>query len=200
MLIEDCAQSYVGNRCCGSKFADVSLFSFGSIKTNTALGGAVLFVRDPLLKEKLESNQSRWPVQPNRTYWKRVVKYAIVKTISTWPVAALIRMGFRVAGSSHDSMAAGMAKGFAGEAFFEKIRQQPSRALLSVLARRIRRFDPTFDRAARNPRPAAVSVNCSFQRRTASAGLPSVNADSLGVCGNGGSAESSGQATVGSGV
>ncbi len=141
MLIEDCAQAYVGNHECGSKSADVSMFSFGSIKTNTALGGAVLFVRDPLLKEKLEANHRQWPIQPKREYLKKILKYAFVKTISSWPIAAAMRLGFRAVGSDHDSMAAGMAKGFAGEAFFDRIRKQPSDALLSLLAQKIRRFD-----------------------------------------------------------
>lgn len=143
MLIEDCAQTYVGNHYSGSVLADVSMFSFGSIKTNTALGGAVLFVRDPLLREKLEANHALWRSQTNRAYLKRILKYTFVKLISTWPVAASIRLGFRAIGSNHDAMAAGMAKGFAGDDFFRRIRQQPSTALLSQLARRIHRFDPT---------------------------------------------------------
>ena len=47
ILIVDCAQSFTGQTDDISEFADVSMFSFGSIKTNTALGGAVLKVNDP---------------------------------------------------------------------------------------------------------------------------------------------------------
>lgn len=143
MLIEDCAQSYVGNQHHGSPQADVSMFSFGSIKTNTALGGAVIVVREPDLKSTMQENHASWPFQSRFSYPSRIFKYGIVKTISTWPIAALIRIGFRVRGRNHDSMAAGLAKGFAGPEFFKRIRHQPSDALLSMLSRQIKRFDPS---------------------------------------------------------
>merc|ERR1712066_1170159 len=41
-IIEDCAQCYNGYM--GSNFADVNLFSFGIIKTSTALGGGIAVV------------------------------------------------------------------------------------------------------------------------------------------------------------
>ncbi|MFK7766582.1 MAG: aminotransferase class V-fold PLP-dependent enzyme [Mariniblastus sp.] len=140
MLIEDCAQAYVGNHFTGSNMADVSMFSFGTIKTNTALGGAVFFIRDPELKLKLGEAHQRWPIQPNRAYAKRILRIGVVKIASKWPVAALIRIAFRISGRNHDDMAASMTKSFPGDRFFEKIRQQPSPALLSVMARRILQF------------------------------------------------------------
>lgn len=142
MLIEDCAQSYVGNQHQGSPLADVSMFSFGSIKTNTALGGAVFVIRDRVLRTAMVENHADWPIQSRFTYFTRVWKYGFVKTISTWPFAASIRFSFRAIGRNHDSMAAGMAKGFAGPDFLTRIRHRPSAALLSVLSRKIERFNP----------------------------------------------------------
>ena len=142
ILIEDCAQAYLGNHYTGSELADVSMFSFGSIKTNTALGGAVFFVRSRNLKSKLRNNHLRWSTQSNLAFFKRILKYGFVKTISTWPVAWAIRNGFRQLGSNHDAKAASMAKGFSGGDFFRKIRQQPSSALLGLMAKRISEFTP----------------------------------------------------------
>jgi len=45
LLIEDCAQAYGGHEYRGDPRADASLFSFGPIKTATALGGAVMVLR-----------------------------------------------------------------------------------------------------------------------------------------------------------
>ena len=47
LLLEDCAQSLRGPPDRGDESADVSMFSFGSIKTCPALGGALLYVRRP---------------------------------------------------------------------------------------------------------------------------------------------------------
>jgi len=41
LLVEDCAQAFAGTQYYGYPQADVSLFSFGAIKSCTALGGAV---------------------------------------------------------------------------------------------------------------------------------------------------------------
>ena len=48
LLIEDCAQAYLGNDYRGHPDSDVAMFSFGPTKTNTALGGAVLRIQTPL--------------------------------------------------------------------------------------------------------------------------------------------------------
>ena len=44
-IIEDCAQAFTGRDERGYPGADISLFSFGPIKTATALGGAIAYVR-----------------------------------------------------------------------------------------------------------------------------------------------------------
>ncbi len=142
VLIEDCAQAYLGNHYTGSELADVSTFSFGSIKTNTALGGAVFFIRDQNLKSKLRNNHLRWPTQSNWAFFKRILKYGFVKMVSTWPMAWAIRSGFRHFGSNHDATAASMAKGFSGDDFLRQIRYQPSSALLGLMAKRIGEFTP----------------------------------------------------------
>jgi perosamine synthetase len=49
LLVEDCAQSFRGPEGMGQSEADVSMYSFGQIKTSTALGGAILRVEDPSL-------------------------------------------------------------------------------------------------------------------------------------------------------
>jgi perosamine synthetase len=45
ILVEDCAQAFQGPEAVGDPAADVSMYSFGTLKTSTALGGAVLRVR-----------------------------------------------------------------------------------------------------------------------------------------------------------
>ena len=117
------------------------MFSFGSIKTNTALGGAVFFVREQELQAQMASNQSHWPQQTEFAFAERILKYAFVKTVSTWPVAAMVRSFYQMRGADHDKMASQLAKGSAGANFLERIRQQPSKSLSAFLAHRIESFD-----------------------------------------------------------
>src|ERR1700693_2032766 len=63
LVWEDCAQACMGAHG-GDSNADVSMFSFGALKTCTALGGALLEVKDPSLLERMRSAQRRWPLQP----------------------------------------------------------------------------------------------------------------------------------------
>ena len=44
LLVEDCAQAFHGPERMGDPTAEVSMYSFGTLKTSTALGGAVLRV------------------------------------------------------------------------------------------------------------------------------------------------------------
>src|SRR5262245_6425144 len=53
LVFEDCAQAYEGPAYAGHSQADVSLFSFGTIKTSTALGGGLLVIRDPGVRERV---------------------------------------------------------------------------------------------------------------------------------------------------
>jgi perosamine synthetase len=50
---EDLAQAYVGDDYRAAPEADLAMFSFGTIKTATALGGGMLTVRDALLRDEL---------------------------------------------------------------------------------------------------------------------------------------------------
>ena len=46
VTVEDCAQAFNGRNYPGSAAADLNMFSFGPIKTATALGGALIRVKD----------------------------------------------------------------------------------------------------------------------------------------------------------
>lgn len=156
MVIEDCAQAYVGNHYCGHPGVDVSMFSFGPIKTNTALGGAVFAVRRKTVWQWLHDAHGQWPMNSRWSFAKRVVKYASVRLISTWLVAGSIARITRWMGSNHDQLATKMARGFPGARFFDKIRQQPSTPLVGLLAKKLQTFDPAYIEA-RGVRGAQVT-------------------------------------------
>jgi perosamine synthetase len=142
LVIEDCAQAYAGTDYQGHPASDASMFSFGTIKSSTALGGAVLRVRDIDLLRRMRVAHAAYPVQYRRLYLKRLLKNAGLKSLSFRPVARGIIRTCRALGRDYDHWVNGAARSFPGPDFFARIRQQPSAALLAVLGRRLRGFSP----------------------------------------------------------
>lgn len=139
-VIEDCAQAF--DHCYrGHPAADASLFSFGTIKTATALGGACLQVRDPQLLCDLRARQAAYPVQRRMTYLRRLLKYALLKGMSGRLASAALIECVRLLGRDYDRTFNGLVRGFGGDDFFPQIRRQPSASLWALLARRLRAYD-----------------------------------------------------------
>lgn len=165
ILCEDCAQSFTGDAERGDPLADVSMFSFGPIKTATALTGGVLVVRDRRVLERMRARQAAQPLQGRRAYFTRILKYSSLAALTKWPCYAVFVRLCRLLGQDHDRVIQGSVRGFAGGDFFAKIRQRPNAALLSLLARRIEstdsgRVDGRVARARRLARllPAALTI------------------------------------------
>ena len=138
LLVEDCAQSLGASPPGGDPLADVSMFSFGPIKTATALGGAVLRVSDPRLLDRMRALQAARPSQKRSAYAARAARFLALAALAR-PVVygALARV------VDLDRLVAGSVRGFsgAGDELFEQLRLKPATPLVSVLRRRLRTFD-----------------------------------------------------------
>jgi dTDP-4-amino-4,6-dideoxygalactose transaminase len=141
LLVEDAAQVFAGLDYMGHPAADVSLFSFGPIKTATALGGAIVRARDCRLLERMREVQGGWPTQRRRDFFGRVVKYAILKAVSSRPAYGAFVKACGSLGRDYDRLVNGSVRAFVERDFFAQLRRQPSAPLLSLLQRRLRRFD-----------------------------------------------------------
>lgn len=142
LVLEDCAQAFAGDGYRGHPESDVSLFSFGPIKTATALGGALLRVRDPALRARMRALQADYPAQPRREWLAKLAKYSGLKLLSCRRPYALFVVACRLLGADHDAIIGASARSFAGTDFFAAIRRRPAAALLALLGRRLERFDP----------------------------------------------------------
>lgn len=136
---EDCAQAFDGHYR-GHARADVSFFSFGPIKTATALGGALVRVQDAALLAAMRQIQAGWPVQSRWAFFCRVMKYTCLKALSQRVAFAVFVRLLRLARGDHDRVLNRAVRGFAGPDFFARIRRQPSAPLLALLARRVEQF------------------------------------------------------------
>jgi dTDP-4-amino-4,6-dideoxygalactose transaminase len=141
LVIEDCAQAFVGRAYGGHPDSDCSMFSFGPIKTATALGGAVLRIRDSDLLEKMALLQHAYPLQSKRAYLARLSKYLSLRVLcKRLAYGALVR-GYCALGIDYDAAFSHAAHSFGQNNFFDRIRRRPSAPLIAMLERRLKRFD-----------------------------------------------------------
>lgn len=137
LVIEDCTQAFMGSRYRGHSRSDVSIFSFGPIKTATALGGAMLAFHDESLFDSVRKIQNQWPRQKTWEFQKRAIKLASLLILTHPLIFGILVRVFRLLGIGHEQAMSGMARGFQGAGFFRKIRCRPALPLLSLLLRRI---------------------------------------------------------------
>ena len=138
-LIEDCAQAY-DSQYYGHPGADISLFSFGPLKTVSALGGALLWVRDSRIFSKMGRLHGKYPVQSNSDYAKRIVKYGCLDLLSSSRILyGIVCRLLGVTGRSVEEVLRSWISSFPGGFEPKKLRKRPSDPLLNLLARRLRR-------------------------------------------------------------
>jgi perosamine synthetase len=144
LLLEDCAQAYVGPAWRGDPEADVSMFSFGTLKTGTALGGALFTVRDDALRARLAAVEKGWPRQRTRAFAEKVLKAALFLVAQHPRVYGLIAALLAASGSSIGEALRKATRGFPANDTNEllgKLRQRPCPAQLAFLQRRLATFD-----------------------------------------------------------
>ncbi len=137
-LFEDCAQANDGSAWRGHAGATVSMFSFGAIKRQTALGGGLLRFKDAALAEQVRQRQATYPRQARGAYLKRVMTMLVIKTISVRAVFRAFVGYCRLRGLDHDRTLGAALRAFGKGDLFARLRQQPSVPLLRMLRRRLR--------------------------------------------------------------
>jgi dTDP-4-amino-4,6-dideoxygalactose transaminase len=145
LLVEDCAQAFQGPKRMGDPAADVSMYSFGTLKTSTALGGAVLRVRDREVLGRMRGIQASYPSHGRGVYLKKLFKVlGLVAVSRPRPYGLLARACTRFR-SDLDALVGGVVRGFPpyepAATFFRHLRHRPSAPLLAMLSRRLRIFD-----------------------------------------------------------
>ena len=147
LLIEDCAQAFSGDGFRGHPASDVSLFSFGPIKTRTALGGAIAGFRDPELRRRVDSLQAEYPIQRRLEFSRRVVNFILLKGLTTRSLFSIFAAGCHALGIDYDAVLQNAVRGFGRGSLIERIRRQPATPLVRLLARRLETSDSAGIRA-----------------------------------------------------
>jgi perosamine synthetase len=149
LLWEDCAQAFDG-RYAGHPEADAVMFSFGPIKTATALGGGLLRVRDRELLTRMRSAQATWPLANSASFVSRVARYAVLKFLSGRIAFGVLLAILQRLGRDPDRVLNAAVRNFPGDQLMAQLRHRSPTAMLRLLARRLRTFrTDRFDRQAR---------------------------------------------------
>lgn len=140
-LWEDCAQAFTRPDDTGDPAADASMYSFGALKTCTALGGALLRVKDPAVLGQMRAIQLLWPLQQRRAYAANVLKF-LVFSFATLPIVyGLLAWSHRIMGRDFDRVVNSSVRAFHSGDLLTQLEVQPCAPLLATLAFRLRTFD-----------------------------------------------------------
>nr|WP_294693265.1 DegT/DnrJ/EryC1/StrS family aminotransferase [uncultured Friedmanniella sp.] len=142
LLVEDRAQAYDGRDRELGPHADVALYSFGTIKTLTCLGGGILLVRDPRLRARMAAHQRSWPVQRSRSYAVKLVRGAAMLALGHPAVYPhFVRLASALTGD-YDAVVRRLSRGYGDANLLDQLRRQPCTPLLGLLAHRLAADDP----------------------------------------------------------
>lgn len=144
LVVEDCAQAFMGMQYTGEGRADVSMFSFGTIKTATSFGGAIIHVKDSAVLEEMRRREKRYPCRTNLFFFKRLMKYGVLHGISTPAIYGLFLHACRAVGADHDKVITSAIRGFSGGELVSLIQYRPSMALLGLMHRRLTCMDDQY--------------------------------------------------------
>lgn len=140
IVIEDCAQAYDGVYE-GNLKSDVVLFSFGLIKTNTALSGAIVCIRDEQLFASVKILNNRLSVQKGGLYFKKVINATLINMLTArWPFTIAYWL-CKLFGKDFDEFITGFTRGFPGADVMNKIKYRPCYANLRMLQHKLSNFN-----------------------------------------------------------
>lgn len=141
VIFEDCAQAYAGNIYQGNPASDVVMFSFGFIKTNTAISGAVIKIKDPLLLADVLARNEQYSRLTSAAYIKKLYKATLVKLLSNKTIYTGFYKLVKVARKDFDEVLASFTKGFPGDNIFELIRHRPCLPNKKLLQKKLSNFN-----------------------------------------------------------
>lgn len=144
-VVEDCAQGFLSPTERGAPDADVTMYSFGTIKTMTAVGGALVRISDSQLLARMRALEAAWPVQSTARYAKRLARAGALLAVQEPHVYRGIERLTALARRDFHATIIGAIRGFpvpAGQTLGAQLRYRPSPALLATLRYRLETFTP----------------------------------------------------------
>jgi dTDP-4-amino-4,6-dideoxygalactose transaminase len=163
MVVEDCAQAFSGDEYKGNSESDVVMFSFGLIKTNTAVSGAVLQINNPDLFTAVSRLNSQLNAQSTKVFFKKSLKAILIKLITSKLIYTTLYKISIIQKRDIDEVLSGFTRGFPGLGLLQKIMYRPCNANVKLLERKLKNFDQQSVKKRRNYAKAilAAAPKCS---------------------------------------
>jgi perosamine synthetase len=139
LLVEDAAQAWTGPATLRSP-ADVTLVSFGLLKTATAAGGALVRVADPALLLRVRRLHRTWPVQGRLDHAARLLRALALLLLAEPGAYGAFLVVCRVLGVSPGTVLE-RATRTPAPGPGRRVRLRPSSALLVTMAHRLSAAD-----------------------------------------------------------
>ena len=134
---EDCAQAFGFDGWRGHADVDLALFSFGLIKTATAVQGGILCVRDAEVRARMRALQSAWSVPPRTDFARRLARTALLSVLGRPVFFTRFARALENRGHDLDEVLHAFTRGFPGPDFLQRLRRAPGGPLLSLLDARL---------------------------------------------------------------
>lgn len=143
-IIEDNAETFYDLKFNGNSQANVSLFSFGTIKLNTALGGGVVIVRDEeILYRNIKGILESYPQETLKFFFKRVIKGLLTMlALNNTKFNSFIRQSSNSFGIEYKEKAVSLVRGFQpSEDFLATFRKRLPDVMMVFLYLRMKSYD-----------------------------------------------------------
>ncbi|NJK30076.1 MAG: cell wall biogenesis protein [Acaryochloris sp. SU_5_25] len=141
LLVEDCAQAFDGLRYLGHPEADISFFSFGSIKSCTALGGSITLVQDKQLAQKMYNIEQTYPIKNEVWFFKRLLKYLCFKFLAIPKIFGIFVTCLDCLKIDLDHFISSLTRGFNKGNIQSQLRYRPPKGMLRLLQYRFKHLD-----------------------------------------------------------
>lgn len=139
-VFEDCAQAFAGDGYVGHPDSDVTMVSFGPIKTCSTIMGGILRFKEPALASDVSRLQSELPSHSRWDYMFWLMRFSIIKALSSRALYTIVMwIAHRI--GVQDKKLNNTIRVFGGRHEVKKFRRQPSYPLLALLEHRLKRFD-----------------------------------------------------------
>ncbi|MBL8814435.1 MAG: DegT/DnrJ/EryC1/StrS family aminotransferase [Planctomyces sp.] len=160
IVIEDCAQAWRGALTLTGALdvddaqdakADVQMFSFGPIKTATALGGAFVLDKDHQRLLRISSIQTGYPEVAILRTLRRILRFIALKALSSPLAFGVFVWLTSLFGADYDELLFRATRGFQGSDLLEKLRHRPNRVQRNLVLRRLE-----------EPHTDAIEARCNY--------------------------------------
>jgi len=141
VIFEDCAQAYAGDIYDGNPASDIVMFSFGFIKTNTAVRGSIIKIRDNTLYAEVATRNEQYDKQDTKGYLQKLFKVTFVKLLTNKTIYTGFYNLVMAMGKDFEEVLDGFTKGFPGDDIFTQIRYRPCAPNQKLLQKKLTYFD-----------------------------------------------------------